>query len=257
MFLSKNLINTIKSSFFLATLDLKIKYRRTYLGPWWNTLTILFVSFIISIVWGIVLKNEFNKFFYELFINLTIWFYIISVLVESTEVFSKKFSKILINTSLPIENHVFRSCFYNFVLYAHNLPLIVLLYFFNIEFNFIHFLFYIIGMFLIFINSFLIILVIGFICARFRDIAALIKMITAPLMLVTPIIWKKEQLGQYELYAYLNPFTSYVELISFPLLGKEITYLPYAINFLILLILGLMTLVIYKKYKQRLGLWSN
>ena len=76
-------------------------------------------------------------------------------------------------------------------------------------------------------------------------------------MLLTPVIWKKEQLGQYELYAYLNPFTSYVEIISFPLLGKEITYLPYAINFLILLILSLITLVIYKKYKQKLALWSN
>ena len=257
MFLSNNLISNLSSSFFLATLDIKIKYRRTYLGPWWNSLTILFISLIISIVWGLVLKNEFNEFFFELFVNLTIWFYIIGFLTESTEVFSKKFSRILINSNLPIENHVLRSCFYNFILYIHNFPLIILIYFFNIDFSYIHFLFLIIGMFLILINSFFIILVIGVICARFRDIAAFIKMITAPLMLLTPVIWKKEQLGQYELYAYLNPFTSYVEIISFPLLGKEITYLPYAINFLILLILSLITLVIYKKYKQKLALWSN
>ena len=33
MFLSNNLISNFSSSFFLATLDIKIKYRRTYLGP--------------------------------------------------------------------------------------------------------------------------------------------------------------------------------------------------------------------------------
>lgn len=257
MFFNKVLINNINSSFFLAKLDIKIKYRRTYLGPWWNSLTILFVSFVISIVWGLVLKIEFNEFFFKLFVNLSVWFYIISILTESTEIFSKKFSRILINSKLPIENHVLRSCFYNFILYIHNFPLIILIYLFNVEFNYINFLLLIIGIFLILINSFLIILVIGVICARFRDVAALIKMITAPLMLVTPILWNKEQLGSYEMYAYLNPFTSYVEMISFPLLGKEISYLPYTINFFILLILSLVTLVIYKKYKQKLALWSN
>ena len=78
-----------------------------------------------------------------------------------------------------------------------------------------------IGLFIVFINSILFTTNIGMISARYRDIDPLIKSLMPPMLLLTPVLWKPEMLGDYSSFVYLNPFTHFVGIVRNDLIGLE------------------------------------
>lgn len=252
----KKYINHFLTAYYMAKLDIKIKYLRSYMGPWWNSITIFFISSVVSFVWSKVLNLNFTSYLIKIFFSLSTWYYIMSCLNDSTEIFNKRYSKILINSKIPIYNYILRSSLNSLILYLHNIPIIIFFLILYEKVILLNLLLFFLGVFIFFILSFFIYLFIGIICARFRDFGPLIKTITAPLMLVTPVIWDKDQIGEYKNFIYLNPFTSFLEIISSPILNNQIIFLPYIICLSIILISIIILFVIYDKIEKKIILWS-
>ena len=60
------------------------------------------------------------------------------------------------------------------------------------------------GLILVLLNCFLFLFLITLMCARFRDLSLLISSIMSAGILLTPILWEKERLGQFKNYVYLK-----------------------------------------------------
>ena len=250
-------INILINAYFLAIREIKIKYVRTYMGPLWIPITTIFIAFVVSIVWSLVFQINFLNYFFKIYICLATWNFIIAAPNEGCELFSKKFNKILSNSNISILNYVFFNLFSLVIIYLHNLPFFLIFMFFIGSIKILNILFFIVGIIILLSTMFSIIFIIGTFSARFRDIAPLVKTLTAPLMLLTPVIWDKEQLGRYSEYIYLNPFTSLIEIITNPLLDKSIDFKPYLISIILMIVGIILTIIIYKKFKKKIVFWSN
>ena len=99
-----------------------------------------------------------------------------------------------------------RRSFLNLLLFLHHLPLIFILIIssgvevsqraiFTLPF----------GILIVFINASFIQWIVEF-CPWYRDIEPTIKALMAPMLLLTPVLWKPEMLGTYQDMIYYNSF---------------------------------------------------
>ena len=111
------------------------------------------------------------------------------------------------------------------------------------------------GIFLIFINSVLYSSIIGIISARFRDVEPTVKALMVPMLLLTPVLWKPEMLGEYVNYIYINPFTYFVGIVRNDLIGLEFDIYIWSGAITITFIQLIIFLLIYSKKRNRIIFW--
>ena len=162
----------LKSLYLLAWFQIKLKYTRSILGPFWITLSTMILigglSFVFVSLFGISLQETMPW----IANGIIIWNYISMLIDESTEIFNKP---ILSNIKITAFELTLISVFKNLIILAHNSVIIVLVIFiFKIPLtNNLFFLFY--GFLIIFINSLSATILIGMICIRFRDFILIVK----------------------------------------------------------------------------------
>jgi lipopolysaccharide transport system permease protein len=69
-------------------------------------------------------------------------------------------------------------------------------------------------------NSLALSVLLGGICARFRDIMPIVNSVMQIAFFLTPVIWKPQQLGVHAKWLPLNPFFDLLEIVRGPLLGE-------------------------------------
>ena len=110
-------------------------------------------------------------------------------------------------------------------------------------------------MLLIFINSVLYSTIIGIFSARFRDVEPTVKALMVPMLLLTPVLWKPEMLGEYVNYIYINPFTYFVGIVRNDLIGLEFDIYIWCGAILITFIQFIVFILIYSKKRNRIIFW--
>lgn len=256
----KELLEAIsKKSFWLwlPVFDLKLKYRRTKLGPLWNVLTILLTVVLMSLAWSQIFKMDLKTYLPKLYFGMTAWVFIASMITQSSTLLTNTYGEIIRNLRISIFSCVFRSLFFNLYTYFHYcILLVIFIIIFNIKVT-IFTLMFIPSLILVMINYVWISALMSSISARFRDLVPLSESFMNAGTLLTPIVWSKEQLGKYENFVYLNPFTFFVEALREPLIGNYPGHHVY-IGLILFALIGWTTLGVFLKYKiNRIIYWSH
>jgi ABC-type polysaccharide/polyol phosphate export permease len=99
-------------------------------------------------------------------------------------------------------------------------------------------------------------LLIGLLSARFRDLPPIIANITQILFLLTPILWRTDQLTvSRKLIAQLNPLYHIVEVLRMPLLG-QVPPLSSWISVIVVVALSCaITFWFYVRFRGRIAYW--
>jgi lipopolysaccharide transport system permease protein len=63
-------------------------------------------------------------------------------------------------------------------------------------------------------------LLLGAVCARFRDIPPIVGSVMQMAFFISAVIWKPSQLGVHEWLLAFNPFFTLLEVVRAPLLGE-------------------------------------
>jgi len=108
---------------------------------------------------------------------------------------------------------------------------------------------------LIFINAILFTVNVGMLSARYRDIDPLIKSLMPPMLLLTPVLWKPEMLGEYAHYIYFNPFTYFVGIIRNDLIGLNFDIIIWIGALVITFLQILIFFFLYSKKSKRIVFW--
>jgi ABC-type polysaccharide/polyol phosphate export permease len=90
---------------------------------------------------------------------------------------------------------------------------------------------------------------------RYRDIPPLVSSIVSVLPVLTPVIWKKEMLGNYENYIYFNPLSFMIEIVRDPIIGVFPKLDIYIYNLVFLLALYLLANILIKYKGNRIVFW--
>ena len=200
----------------LARLDLRNRYRGSVIGPFWMTLStalmLVGLGFLYSRLFGISLRN----YLPHLAVSLVTWNVLAGLVTEACTSLTSA-EGIIRQMPLPFTVHALRCVFRNVLTAAHNLPLLALVLLALGSWPGPEALLAIPGLILLGINAFAAALLLGMVCARFRDVAPIVGNIMQLAFFLTPILWKPELLGPSAVYLPLNPFYVLLELVRGPL----------------------------------------
>ncbi|KCZ49346.1 ABC transporter permease [Hyphomonas pacifica] len=234
--------------------DIKLRYKRSIIGPFWISLTLAAWIAGISILYAQILKQPFLDYLVFLSCGLLAWNMISAVISEgSVSVIDN--SSHLMSAPMPLSIFAARVVYRNIIVFFHNMLVVVcVLIYAKVHITWAM-LFLPVGLLINCLILFFFISVSGPLCARFRDLQQIISNLLQVSFFLTPIIWQTGQIGGRTLVTHANPFYHMIELIRAPLMG----YIPSTDTLIasgVMLIGGLIAaLIVWRYSRKRVIFW--
>jgi len=242
----------------LGWLDVRRRYSRTVIGPFWSAISIaMFVLALGSVGTGLWNKQA-SDYLPFLAAGMVVWVMISSIVTESCVLFiagTNLFRQMRFNYSVMAYALVWR----NFIVFAHNLAVFVLVcVLFGANPLSPATMLVLPGLALLLVNSVWVSLLLGMFCLRFRDVQQLITSLIQIAMFVTPIFWPPEDLHgpARVVFVDLNPLYHLIVLVRSPLLGHAPAAESYLAVALITITGSLLTYRIFSYFRKCIAYWS-
>ncbi|ANU67293.2 ABC transporter permease [Turicimonas muris] len=249
-------IKNIYLPLYLAKSDIRQRYRRSTLGPFWITISTGVMIACLGSIFGTIFKTPLYDFLPFLSAGLILWGFISSTLTEATTVFSSS-EPIIKQLPIPLFTHVIRMVARNFYIFLHNLiifPIVLICVQRPLTWESLYL---IPGLAILLLNLLWASLSIGIICSRYRDLTQIMTSILQIFFYVTPIIWMPSALPARASLMVLdpNPFYHFMQILRCPLLGESPTSLNWGITLLITIVGWVFAGILFDKYRSRIAYW--
>jgi lipopolysaccharide transport system permease protein len=199
--------------------DIRIRYRRSILGPFWLTLSMAITIYTMGFLYGHLFKMNLKEYFPYLAAGLLTWSFISTILMEGPTVFleSADFMKLV---KLPYTVYVMRAITRNIIIFMHNtLAIVPLILYFHLPLGW-PFLTIIWGLLVVTVAGISFSMILGALGARYRDLNPIITSLVQVAFFLTPILWSPKTLpNRYYFAINYNPFAQFVDLIREPILN--------------------------------------
>ena len=240
--------------YLLGWQDIRQRYRRSVLGPFWLTLSMGALVGALGMLYGMLFKVEMAAYVPHLALGFIVWALISGVITDGCGVFINAES-IIKQVGLPLSVHVYRLLWRNLLILFHNAAVfVVVAVIFGVWPGWAGLL-VLPGLVLLCLNGIWVGLLLGIISARFRDVPPIVASIVRICFFVTPIIWMPELVPQRAMVLDINPFYHLVEVVRAPLLG-ELPGLGSWIAVLSMTIGGwVLAFAFFRRYRWRIAYW--
>ncbi len=246
--------NYIVNAFYLSWFDTKIRYKKSFLGPFWMTLGNLLGVVCLSMVWATLLNEDKQEFIPLLSIGLILWQFISGVLSESPRVLSEN-SATLRNMTVPIWFFPARLMGRNVINLAHNVVLIFCIYIYIGRSVSSIALLAVPAILLEIVILFNVAMILAGLGARFRDIRYAIEVMLPLIFFVSPIIFRPGSFGNE--FIWYNPISYLVEVVRYPLMGQLPSNEIYLV-FIFIFLASVIANILYVKFaKDKVIYWVN
>lgn len=249
-----NLYENIKISHALALFEFSLRYKKYRLGPFWLTITMLFYTGAVSLVYSQLFGLENADFIAYVTVGLVVWFYINSTIIDcSLAIISNE--GLIKNYRIGIWHYTTVACIKNLLVLFFYLPVALVSLFFTGFPSFLDLVFCLLGLALVVINLLWSGFLLSMLVAKIKDFEHLTASIMQITFLLTPILWDKQFIVDYHLIVDLNIFFHLVEVVRSPLLGNGI---PAISLFFLLSSAGIgwaLTLFLFYRLKNRIVFW--
>jgi len=239
---------------YLGTQDIRMRYRRSLIGPWWVTLSTGIMIMILGFLWSNIFHKDIYSFMPFFAIGYVIWQWISLQIIESASGFSQ-FQAIISQISLPFPVYIFRLSVRHFLVMIHNLVVValVVLFFGHLSPGLI---FLTIPAFLLIaVNITLLSIVVSIFCTRYQDMTQVIATMVQIIFFFTPILWQPDLLQGHKFLINLNPIFHWIEIIRAPILGYYPTQSNWIWSICSLIFLSLISAYSLGRYKSRIAYW--
>jgi ABC-type polysaccharide/polyol phosphate export permease len=242
----------------LGWLDVKRRYRRTTIGPFWNSLTLAIYVLAVGTVGAALWHQNIHDYLPYLVSGMVVWTLVSSIIMESCSMYvagQGLFRSIRFDYSILSYALVWRT----FLIFLHNLAVyfvIVLV----LKPSYLTFtgLLAIPGLALVLVNGVWVSMLLGMLCLRFRDVQQLVGTIMQIAMLITPLFWPADTLTGIKRFVFvdLNPLYHVLDIVRGPLVGR----VPDAISYGVMLTMTVggwwLTFAMFKRFRRRIAYWS-
>ncbi len=235
--------------------ETKRRYRRTVFGPFWTTVGLALFVTTLGIVWSNLWNRDPKVYLPFLTSGMLCWVMFSTICMDGCVTYivaEKLLRQLRISYTLLACANVWR----NAVLFFHNLSIFVLVCIYaGVGVSWATLL-VVPGFALFCLNAVWITVLLGALCARFRDIQQLVGTILQISLFLTPIFWSLDQLsGRTAILAQLNPMYHLVAIIREPLLGKVPETSHWLIVILITIVGWSLTIQMLTKFRPRIVYW--
>ena len=240
----------------LAWTDTRTRYRRSILGPFWLVLGTLIGVGGLGVVWSAVFQVDRETFIPMMAAGLVAWTLLSACITEGAAVFYVQRELFL---NLPTSSLLVSLLllFRQLINFAHNLVVIVIVLIVYPKHLTWSALLFIPGLALVALNLLWVIQLIGYVGARYRDLAPLSIAIMQPLFFITPVLFHPRQLGSFRFISELNPLAHWLALIRDPLMGTPPPASTWVASGLMALVGWSCALLMTAAKRRRLVYWVH
>ena len=241
---------------YLGVKDVRDRYRGAVMGASWIILTTALLAVGLSFIYGTVFGIPVREYLPYVTVGLAVWGLISSIINESAGVFvshSAYFNQI----PVPLSVFIYRMLLRNLIILGYRLVVIVgVLFYLRIEPSWIQ-IQSLCGVLIIAMWGTGLCLVLGPVCARFRDVGQAIGAVTTFSFFVTPVFWYPEKLSQYAWVVDYNVLYHLLELVRGPVLGQPISEFSLGIGLMLAVLTNMLGLIMFMFTKQRIPYWCQ
>lgn len=240
--------------FTLGNFEIRLRFRRTLLGPLWNTLSFAVLVAALGTVYGRVLQEDVRTYLPYLALGLFSWVFIAATVQEACIAFVDA-SAVLTQLYVPRSVVVYRTLWRNLVLLGFNAGVVVVvLIVCGTPVRAATMPLALAGLTLLTFNLAWIALALAVAGARLRLVGRLVQTALPIAMLATPVIWRPSGEALRRV-AEWNPLYWAIELVRAPLLGEPVSVLAWAVAIAVALMGGGATLVAFSLARPRITYW--
>lgn len=239
---------------YMAVQDIKLRYRRSIIGPWWVTISTGVMVIILGFLWSHIFGNNLENYLPFFAVGFVLWGWMSAQVLDAAGGLFQ-FQDVIKQLKLPFPIFTLRLNVRQLIVLAHNAIIIALVLLLTGKgLSWIN-LFSIPNLILIQLNLTLLSIVVTIFCSRYQDMTQVVNAGTQIVFFFTPILWQVETLKNRIYLAELNPVYHWIEMIRAPLLG----YLPSLSNYLwslaSLVILSVLATYYLGRYRSRIAYW--
>jgi ABC-type polysaccharide/polyol phosphate export permease len=237
----------------LGNVDIRLRFRRTGLGPLWTTLSFAVLAVALGYVYGAVFREPFAAYLPFVVVGLFVWNFAATTLLEACGSFVDA-AHVLKQLYVPRSALVYRTLWRNIVLLGCNAiavaavlavcaaPLapsapVALA-----------------GLLLLCLNLAWLSLILALATARYRAVSRIVSTLLPIGMLVTPVIWRPVG-PRLEAIAAANPLYHAIELVRGPLIGTTPAPAIWIAAALCALLGAGTALVVFAQARPRIPYW--
>jgi ABC-type polysaccharide/polyol phosphate export permease len=242
----------------LGWLEVKRRYRRTTIGPFWTSITLLIYVVSVGTVGSAIWHQDIYEYVPFLVSGMIAWLFVSAIVTESCTMLvsgQALFRNIRFDYSILAFALVWR----NFIVLLHNF-IVYFLVVMVLNPSVLSLTAFLVlpGLALVVVNAAWVSLLLGIICLRFRDVQQLVTSIMQIAMLITPLFWPADTLTGLKRFVFvdLNPLYHVLDVIRGPLMGR----VPDAISYGVLIAMTIggwwLTYAMFKRFRRRIAYWS-
>ena len=231
------------------------RYRRTVFGPFWTTIGLAIFVTTLGLVWANLWHRDPKVYLPFLTSGMVCWILFSTICTDACVTFilaEKLLRQLRISYTLLACANVWR----NTVYFLHNLTIFILVGLYaGIAVTWATLL-ALPGFALLLLNMIWITILLGALCARYRDVQQLVTTLMQIALFLTPIFWSPDQLtGRAAILAKLNPVYYLIELVREPLLGRAPTPAHWLIVVCMTIIGWAVVLKMLTRFRPRIVYW--
>lgn len=206
--------------------DIRQRYRRSVLGPFWITISMAVFIAVLGVIYARLFNVDIRTYLPYLSLGYVIWGFISATVMESCGAFQEG-ERIIKQIKLPYPIYVLRVVWRNLIVLLHTIVIfipIALIFSVNPGLGALR---AIPGLILLYLNLVWVALTLAILCARYRDLVQIVTTGVQIMLFATPIMWPAEMLQGASYIADINPLHHILEVVRGPLLGKAVATLSW------------------------------
>lgn len=239
----------------LAWLEIKQRYRRSLIGPFWITASTGVMIGTMGPLYGYLFNQNISNYIQYVAVSMILWNFISNNINESGMIFvaSESYMK---QIPLPLTVYVYRHLAKSLIMFAHNIVLVPVVYLFFPLAREPNYFLVLLAVLVLCSNLFWLNLFLAIVGTRYRDIPQIVANLIQVAFFLSPILWRADMLkGKGRFFTAINPLYHFVEIMRAPILGETI-YISTWLVCIVIAILGCgVTFILLSLYRSRIAYW--
>ncbi|MCO1341741.1 ABC transporter permease [Burkholderia multivorans] len=238
----------------LGWLEIRQRYARSRLGPFWLTISMGVMISSLGVVYGTLFGQKLSEYLPYLASSIVLWG-LFSQTVQDGSVAYINSSSYIRQMATPKLIYILQVVWRNLIVLAHNFVIIVaLLLIFGVK-SWETLPMFIPGLLLFIVNGLWIAMVAGLLSARFRDLPQIIGALLQVAFYVTPILFRPDALTRFAFIVEWNPLAYLIDVVRGPLIGHMPSALTWGIVIGMAAIGWPIALLLTGRFLKRIPYW--
>ena len=208
----------------------------------------------MGLVYGTLFKQDMRTFLPFLTAGFIGWFFISTCIADGASVFVHA-EGLIKQGGLPLSLHIFRVIWRNLLTLLHNLVVIVLIDLWFAHFDPLSFILAVPGLALAVVNVAWVLMILGPLCTRYRDLAPVVANIMQMLFFVTPVVFQPSAVSSIAWIVTWNPLYYILEAIRAPLLGQGLSASLFSLLVGEAIVGWIVAILFFARVRRRIAFW--